>query len=134
MKGSMNTKDSDNSSEGDNNGDIITKKMRHLELEWTKSDMNGKAGFDNPVFINGSYSEKDEEEKAEGPPPPPPVNFFALFRYATRIDLTLILIGTASSIITGLCQPANVLLFGDLMGGMVDLELPTCDLPTPPPS
>jgi hypothetical protein len=49
MKGSMNTRDSEYSSDGEH--EVVTKTMRPLEAEWTKGELNGKAGIDNPVFV-----------------------------------------------------------------------------------
>lgn len=49
--------------------------------------------------------------------------FYFQFRFANGFEMFLMAIGVVSSIGTGICQPLNVLLMGDLTGAMVDQAL-----------
>ncbi|XP_044258218.1 ATP-dependent translocase ABCB1 [Tribolium madens] len=75
------------------------------------SDKNEKKDALTPEFVK---SPSEKLEKA------PPVGFFKLFRYATKGDTFLMIIAVFASIGTGILQPLNTLLFGDLTGTIVD--------------
>ena len=47
--------------------------------------------------------------------PPKPVSFRQMFRYATRYDYVLLLIGTIGSVGFGLALPITVLFVGELL-------------------
>jgi ATP-binding cassette subfamily B (MDR/TAP) protein 1 len=53
-------------------------------------------------------------EEAEKKAPTPKISFFQLFRYATRKDYALMIIGTIMAIANGVALPAFSLLFGDI--------------------
>ncbi|EFA00893.1 ATP-dependent translocase ABCB1 [Tribolium castaneum] len=75
------------------------------------SEKNGKKDALTPEFV------QEPSEKLEKAPP---VGFFKLFRYATKWDTFLMIIAVFASIGTGILQPLNTLLFGDLTGTIVD--------------
>ncbi|XP_001975658.3 multidrug resistance protein 1A [Drosophila erecta] len=50
-----------------------------------------------------------------------PVGYFQIFRYATKKDRALYVIGLLSAVATGLTTPANSLIFGNLANDMIEL-------------
>ncbi|XP_066997611.2 ATP-dependent translocase ABCB1 [Anabrus simplex] len=56
---------------------------------------------------------KPEEESV------PPISFFKLFRFTTTGEAILLFLASLGAITTGLCSPANILIFGDLTDTMI---------------
>ncbi|XP_071446273.1 ATP-dependent translocase ABCB1 [Hetaerina americana] len=80
-------------------------------------DLNDKLKDNVDIEFEGKSGDTKEEAPKDVPPPVP---YYKLFRYSTKWDRFLLFLGTVSGVITGLCQPANTMLFGDLTGTMVD--------------
>ncbi|XP_059476187.1 ATP-dependent translocase ABCB1 [Neocloeon triangulifer] len=101
---------------------VVTTKLKQLDPDWIEAPIKEKSYFEKD---KKSKKKKggDDEEKSNQPSAVPPVGFFQLFRFANGFDIFLMMIGIVSSICTGLCQPLNVLLMGDLTGAMVDQAL-----------
>ncbi|KAK9700678.1 ABC transporter [Popillia japonica] len=57
--------------------------------------------------------EEPEEERL------PPVSFFQMFRYASTQDKIFIFLGVITGIATGVVQPLNMLIFGQLTGDII---------------
>jgi ATP-binding cassette subfamily B (MDR/TAP) protein 1 len=85
-------------------------KKKGYDLDTKPNDKLSKTDALTPEFINP----KEKETKA------PPVGFFKLFRYATKVENILMIIGSLAAIGTGVLQPLNTLLFGTLTGSIVD--------------
>ncbi|XP_046390850.1 ATP-dependent translocase ABCB1-like [Ischnura elegans] len=80
-------------------------------------DPSGKTKDNAVLSFKAEPVETKEEENKNVPPQ---ISYYKLFRYSSALDRCLMLLGTLSALVTGLCQPANTLLFGDLTGTMVD--------------
>ncbi|KAG8222229.1 hypothetical protein J437_LFUL001427 [Ladona fulva] len=67
-----------------------------------------------------AIAEDAGKEKGKDDPKdlPPPVPYYKL--YSDVYDRILMFVGAAAGLGTGLCQPANTIIFGDLTGTMVD--------------
>ncbi|XP_052841977.1 LOW QUALITY PROTEIN: ATP-dependent translocase ABCB1 [Drosophila gunungcola] len=63
----------------------------------------------------------DEEDGSQYQEDVKQVSYFQLFRYATKKDRALYVIGLLSAVATGLTTPANSLIFGNLANDMIDL-------------
>ncbi|XP_051171698.1 ATP-dependent translocase ABCB1 [Leptopilina boulardi] len=76
---------------------------------------------------SASKKDKDvkntESEIDEGNEKLTSVPLFKLFRYATKWETFLMIIGIICSIGSGLCVPSNIFIFGDLVGSMVKAEM-----------
>lgn len=57
--------------------------------------------------------------------------FFFQFRYATRLDKFYMFIGFLGTVVTGACQPLNMLVFGNLTGHIIDYGYKLMAGPTP---
>lgn len=58
---------------------------------------------------------KDVEKQQIKPEQPPPVKFFALFRFATGLELFMILIGVLCAIVHGILNPLMTIFLGDII-------------------
>ncbi|KAJ3662142.1 hypothetical protein Zmor_006501 [Zophobas morio] len=82
------------------------------ELDTNPDEKGGKKDALTPDFTDPK--EKDAKEEKI-----PPTGFFKLFRYASGSDVFLMLLGTLAAMGTGVLQPLNTLLFGNLTGSIV---------------
>ncbi|XKL66217.1 hypothetical protein PGB90_009637 [Kerria lacca] len=87
-------------------------------MGWKKVDVEDKLnlleneslkGYGTLVDISDKKSKKDEQESKP--------SFLHLFKYATKLDITLMIIGTLFSIFGGACLP----ILGYFFGGMTNL-------------
>ncbi|XP_049957820.1 ATP-dependent translocase ABCB1-like [Schistocerca serialis cubense] len=79
----------------------------------TNLDEEGnKTGALDVEFTEPEKSEKTEEI--------PSVSFIKLYRFSTAWEKLLMFVGLVGAVGSGVCQPLNVLFFGDLTGIMVD--------------
>ncbi|KAJ6494248.1 multidrug resistance protein 1 [Mycena sanguinolenta] len=80
-----------------------------------------KTGSDTPD-MSVADSEKAEEKPKEEPKVPP-VSFFALFRFATRVELLLNFIGLIAAGAAGAASPLMSIFFGNLTQDFVSFTL-----------
>lgn len=74
------------------------------------SDMNKEGVIDDKA---SSSDEKKEKKKKE-----PTVPLHKLFRFASKIDLLMILAASIGSLGVGVLMPASMIIFGDLLGSL----------------
>ncbi|KAJ8919087.1 hypothetical protein NQ315_012072 [Exocentrus adspersus] len=73
-----------------------------------------KAGvLDNVEFVKEENQDENFEDKRE-------YSFHQLYRFATRFDLFLLTLGLLSAVGTGIVQPLNTILFGNLAGDIIN--------------
>lgn len=92
------------------------------------TDVSSKA---SPIKITAYRPNDDdtdvtqENKTTEEPKPPdyPPLAFHKLYRYSNGLERFLLFIGTISAVGSGFCQPANIFIYGDLIGSMVEAAL-----------
>ncbi|XP_031781202.1 ATP-dependent translocase ABCB1 isoform X2 [Nasonia vitripennis] len=63
------------------------------------------------------------EEKGEKKATIQPITFFKLFQFTTGFEKMLMCLGVVCGIISGLAIPANIYIFGKLVGSMVKAEM-----------
>ncbi|XP_015524858.1 ATP-dependent translocase ABCB1 [Neodiprion lecontei] len=107
------------------------KNVKKLELAMVAQDPSTISSKANPIEILG-FRPTDEESKetenhksAEKPKPPeyPAISFWKLFKYSDGCEKFFLVIGAISAVVTGFCQPANIYIYGDLIGSMVQAAL-----------
>ena len=120
---------------------------KSMNSEKTEVNNNMKASYD----VNKASKKKGKEGKEEAPETVPnkTVSYLQLFRFATRREVVLIIIGILSAIAGGCSMPVMIILFGQLadafvsqsrtlqnstdLSGCIDqngdfnIALPTCD-------
>ncbi|KAJ0987478.1 hypothetical protein J5N97_005834 [Dioscorea zingiberensis] len=73
-------------------------------------DYNGYDVDDDGEDSEGDYDDDDDEIRA-----PPPVGLFSLFKYSTKWDMVLVLLGCIGALINGGSLPWYSFLFGDFV-------------------
>jgi hypothetical protein len=68
---------------------------------------DGKDGKQDAKDAKG----KDTKEGKKKEPPAPKVGFFALFRYATALEIVLLLLGALFAMASGVAQPIMTIIF-----------------------
>ncbi|TMW61765.1 hypothetical protein Poli38472_010828 [Pythium oligandrum] len=75
---------------------------------------------DNPVAVflaDDSKPTKKEDALSEGDPKTPSISFFALYRYATPLDMVMLTIAILSAAINGAVFPLMAIFFGNAISG-----------------
>ncbi|XP_059178857.1 bile salt export pump-like [Physella acuta] len=74
------------------------------------------------LITNGSHTRYDGTETQEEPKKTkaPRVGFFELFRYASKLDVVLILVGSLSAIVNGMGWPMLIVFFAGTIQDFVD--------------
>eukprot|EP00099_Drosophila_melanogaster_P014939 NP_523740.3 multi drug resistance 50 [Drosophila melanogaster] len=88
------------------------------------SDRDRKSFEPNKSKKKSKHDESDASDEEDGSQyheDVKQVSYFQLFRYATKKDRALYVIGLLSAVATGLTTPANSLIFGNLANDMIDL-------------
>ncbi|KAG9046650.1 GTPase-activating protein [Tulasnella sp. UAMH 9824] len=80
---------------------------------------------EKPATDNGDQEKKEDstDPKGEDPPSPekvPPVSYTQLFRFSTKLELFLDLIGLLCAVASGAAQPLMTLLFGNLAQSFIE--------------
>lgn len=79
------------------------------------SDVNKENVIDDATLSSDDKKEKKEKEKKKKEPTVP---LHKLFRFASKIDLLMILAASIGSIGVGVIMPASMIIFGDLLGSL----------------
>ncbi|KAF5286694.1 hypothetical protein FQA39_LY16177 [Lamprigera yunnana] len=74
----------------------------------------------NDLVSNDVKKKSKEDKKKEEEPS---VSFAQIYRYAKPLDKVLLGIGTIFAMVSGVLQPLNVLIFGDLIGTIIAYTL-----------
>ncbi|GAV06617.1 hypothetical protein RvY_16576 [Ramazzottius varieornatus] len=92
-----------------------------IHVPSTDNLMDGQTKRGSFVTIDGTFTdpvkkgpEDDKKDEKEKEPSVPPVPFLSLFRFATGLDIALMIIGSICACITGLAWPAMNVVFGDM--------------------
>ncbi|GJQ78971.1 hypothetical protein Trydic_g133 [Trypoxylus dichotomus] len=88
---------------------------KKLELTTVPKNGTSKDKLDSSP-MEADFTPKQEEEET---PALPPVSFFQMFRYASLQDKIFIFLGTVTAAATGVIQPLNMLIFGQLTGDII---------------
>nr|XP_046482263.1 ATP-dependent translocase ABCB1-like [Neodiprion pinetum] len=103
------------------------------KLKLTLPDEKRATEFPNtdPIKITGfrinehtiDGTEKSQTTELTKPTKYRPIPYYKLYRYTNALDKFLLIIGGICAIATGCCAPINTLLFGQLVGAVVDATL-----------
>ena len=64
--------------------------------------------------------ENDDDDKKQGAAPAKKVSLLGLFRYADRLDLLLMAVGTVGALANGVAEPLMTILFGNVIDSFGD--------------
>ena len=93
---------------------------------------------DNPIFIGDQGSaavpKRRQSDDVEWTPPQKkaevaddaiiePVSFFQLFRFASLFDVGLIILSIVSTILSGICLPGEIIVFGTFVEALTRRDL-----------
>ncbi|XP_018319200.1 multidrug resistance protein 1 [Agrilus planipennis] len=85
-----------------------------------ENEKNGNDGIEQTTYKKNSLLEafSDFVDTGVKQDDVPPVSFSQLYRFSTGLDKIVLIIGVLGCMGSGVCQPLNMLLFGNLAGDM----------------
>ncbi|CAB3248407.1 unnamed protein product [Arctia plantaginis] len=86
-------------------------------------DKDGKPTDLSRVQFTGGPSDTESEADTKDKDDVPSINFFTLFRFATKLDVFFIVVALILSVVAAISTPLNTFILAQLLQAMVDLGI-----------